>query len=443
MNALRAPSWPAAALLFAAGCAAPPWLMGRPLDGTPSIPPAALNETVGQRQAAAATARTFGLLSRELPALVDLEALERLDSGERVRLVQLLALRALDFEAMGRAIPRSDDLEHLARLSPAQGEAMRAVRAVALRDAGDAWLAIGDDRRALDAYRKADGLGAPALSFRVLAATGGVPSPRTLLRDLRETIAALPLRALRPYAELYLRKQGDDRATLERLLAAARQFSDTILMQRLREALAKIDDTAGTPAPPPAPTAAPPAPPPGVDLERWVSSGPTLSRRLLPLLASTPALLAPGDQSRDWALALQGEDPTSPAVQEITAVIDGLARRFGGVERKLGDLVYYSPDRYDGFLRAAAVWERVARPREACVLRVRAARWRDDPEDTLWRDIIACTRADPGAGDWRAIRRYVLDRAPADRRDALAAALDAASDAGDAPIARPAPAPPQ
>jgi hypothetical protein len=126
-------------------------------------------------------------------------------------------------------------------------------------------------------------------------------------------------------------------------------------------------------------------------------------------------------------------------VLETAALIDGLARRFGGAERKLTDLVYYSPDRVDGFVRAAAVWERAGRPRDACVQRVRAARWRDDPEDPLWRPAIACTRSDPGAGDWRAIRQYVLDRAPADRREALAATLDSGDSDKAAPVATPAP----
>ncbi len=34
-------------------------------------------------------------------------------------------------------------------------------------------------------------------------------------------------------------------------------------------------------------------------------------------------------------------------------------------------------------------------------------------------------RRDPGAGDWRARRQHVLDRARPERRDAFAASLDA------------------
>ena len=426
------------AALLCAGCAGPPWLMGRPLSGRPSIPPTTLNLTVAQLRGEAAAARDTGLTSREFAPLFELETLDFLGADQRGRLVELLALRARDFQAMGRAIPRSDDLEHLAGLAPQQGRALRTTRALALRDAGDAWLAIGEDARARAAYSQAGDLGAPGVSFRLIAATGTAPSANTLLRDLRQAIVELPLRVLRPFGDVYLRKHGDDRATLQRLFAAARQASDPTLMERLAEAIDRLPPADSATAEPP-PSAPPPlTPPPGVDPERWAMGGPTLSRRLLPLLAARPDLLAPGEQSRAWALALQAEDPTSPAVHEATALIDGLAGRFGGVERKLTDLVYYSPDRYDGFLRAATVWDRVGRPRDACVLRVRAARWRDDPEDALWRDAIACTRGDPGAGDWRAIRQYVLDRAPPARRDAVAAFLDTAVD-GTAPIARPSP----
>lgn len=424
-----------------AGCAGPPWLMGKPLSGRPSIPATTLNRTLAQRRAEAAEARAQGLLSREIGPLFEIEALERVTADERERLVTLLALRADDFAAMGRAIPRAEDLEHLARLAPAEGEALRAIRAAAARDAGDAWLAIGAQKRAYAAYQRAGELGAGDLWFRLDAATGRPPTSETRLRDLRQAIAALPLRALWPFGDLYLRKHGDDRAALQRLLAAARQAGDGNTADRLREALARLppaDDAAAATTSPPLVTPTPtPTPPADVDVERWVAAGPTLARRLLPLLATTQALLV-GERARAWAQALQAEDPTSPDVHQVTALIDGLARRFGGVERKLTDLVYYSPDRYDGFLRAAAVWERVGHPRHACVQRLQAARWRDDPDDPLWRDAVACTHADPGAGDWRAIRQYVLDRTAPDRRDVVAASLDSALD-GPAPIARPAP----
>ena len=70
------------------------------------------------------------------------------------------------------------------------------------------------------------------------------------------------------------------------------------------------------------------------------------------------------------------------------------------------------------------MWEKLGRPREACAEWIRAARWRDDPEDPIWRTAIACARRDPGAGDAKAIRDYVVSRARPERREAIAAALD-------------------
>jgi hypothetical protein len=121
---------------------------------------------------------------------------------------------------------------------------------------------------------------------------------------------------------------------------------------------------------------------------------------------------------------LLAEDPTSPDVLELVALIWGQERRFGGTERMLMELQYHSPDRAAGLARGAVVWERVGRPREACAQWIRAARWRDDPEDPVWRTAYACARRDPGAGDAKAIRDYVVSRARPERREALAAALE-------------------
>ncbi|MEA2696417.1 MAG: hypothetical protein QOI66_688, partial [Myxococcales bacterium] len=320
-----------------------------------------------------------------------------------------------------------------------RAEGLRAARAAALRAAGDAWLAIGERPRARAAYAQAAEMGASDLSFRLLAAADELPPANMPMANLRQAIAALPLRVLRPFGDVYLRLRGDDRPTLQRLLAAARQDSDSTQVERLREALSKASAPETTSPETPQSPIVLVGVPAAADLDRWVLGGPSLSRRLLPLLAASPDLLAPGDRTRHWSALLLAEDPTSPEVAEVTALIDGLGRRFGGVERKLTDMIYYTPDRFDGFLRAAAVWQRVERPREACVQRVRAARWRDDPEDPTWRDAIACTRGDPGAGDWRAIRQYVLDRAPEEKREALAASLDSGDNPSSAPVARPAP----
>jgi hypothetical protein len=122
---------------------------------------------------------------------------------------------------------------------------------------------------------------------------------------------------------------------------------------------------------------------------------------------------------------LLGEDETSPEILELAALVFGRAARFGGTERMLMELAYATPDRADGLARGAAVWERLGRTREACAQWMRAAKWRDDAEDPTWRIAISCARRDPGAGDWREIRGYVLSRARPERRSAVAATLDA------------------
>ncbi|HXI59073.1 MAG TPA: hypothetical protein VNO55_23560, partial [Polyangia bacterium] len=271
-----------------AGCAGPPWLMGRPLDGSPSIPASTLNSSVAHRRGEAEAARRLGYPVEEFAPLLALEALERLSPEERARLVELLLLRTADFAAMDRAIPRSQDLEHAVALAPEKAEALRAARAGALRAAGDAWLAIGERPRAREAYAQAADLGATDLSFRLLAAADEPPPANMPLGNLKQAIAALPLRVLRPFGDVYLRLRGDDRPTLQRLLAAARQDSDSTQVERLREALARAPAPETTsPEAPQSPIALVGIPAAG-DLDRWVLGGPSLSRRLLPLLAASP-----------------------------------------------------------------------------------------------------------------------------------------------------------
>ena len=179
---------------------------------------------------------------------------------------------------------------------------------------------------------------------------------------------------------------------------------------------------------PPA-TAAVPA---GVELTAWVLGGPSLSARLLPLVAASPAVLDDQTRALRWMDLLLDEDPTSPDVLELVALVFGRARRYGGTERMLMELAYHTPDRAAGMARGAAVWDRLGRPREACAQWIGAARWRNDAEDPTWRQAIDCARRDPGAGDWREIRDYVLNRAKPARREALAAALDGAPVSVDA-----------
>jgi hypothetical protein len=182
----------------------------------------------------------------------------------------------------------------------------------------------------------------------------------------------------------------------------------------------------GVDPPQPAEAAATVVPPTVIppNVEDWVVGSASVSLRVLPLVSAFPGVLDDVSRAVHWANLLLDEDPSSPDVLELAAFAFGRARRYGGTERMLMELAFHTPDRRAGLARGAAVWDRLGRPREACAQWIRAARWRDDPEDGLWRKAIACARADPGAGDWREIRSYVLARARPERRDAIAAALD-------------------
>jgi tetratricopeptide (TPR) repeat protein len=324
-------------------CGAPPWQLGRPRDGRPSIPPGSAIPTPAQSTADAERARASGRRVSEITALQQLEALDKLSGPQAGRLAELLVARAAEFRALGRAIPESADLEAVARLDPAVGVRLTPARAVASAAAGDAWKSIGARDEARAAYTRA-------------AALGGVAAGDVGIMPRRASVAV---------------------------------------------------------------TGQPPA-----DVDGYVLGGASLSSRLLPLVAAFPWLLDHQTRALSWAETLLAEDPTSPDVLELVALIWGRAGRFGGTERTLMELAYHSPDRAAGVARGAAVWERVGRPREACAQWIRAARWRDDPEDPLWQKALACTRSDPGAGDPKAIRDYVLNRARPERREAIAAALD-------------------
>ena len=139
--------------------------------------------------------------------------------------------------------------------------------------------------------------------------------------------------------------------------------------------------------------------------------GPTLARSLLPLVKRFPQLLAPSQRADEWSHRLLAEDATSPDSLEVAATIDALAGRIGGTDRKLVDLVYYSPDRGEGYERAAHVWERVGQVRRACRAWEDAAR-NGPPADPRWCDVIACVRQDPGVADADQVARIVHERAP-------------------------------
>ncbi|HVR04236.1 MAG TPA: hypothetical protein VMT47_19010 [Polyangia bacterium] len=438
------------ALALGTSCAGPPWFMGSPLDGRPSIPPTRKNLSYKGERAAAAAARARGETILELRALLVLDELERLEPDSRERLVALLERRAAEFHTLGRAVPESRDLERLARLSPARGAGFLGERAFAARAAGDTWLAVGASQEARAAYQRAGDLGASNLGFRVRALAGQAPPETTTLAEMRTAIEALPLRVVPPVALAYVRHGGGDRATLTRALAAARQEKQDGLAVRIGDALRGLSEPAraggdadgGAPEIGDAgladsavvlgaePTTdagpfdlAPPAPLP-VDLEAWVLGGVTVSARLLPLVSAHPEVLADVPRAVGWMDLLLGEDETSPEILELAALVFGRAARFGGTERMLMELAYATPDRADGLARGAAIWERLGRAREACAQWMRAAKWRDDAEDPTWRKAISCARRDPSAGDWREIRGYVLSRARPERRSALAATLD-------------------
>jgi tetratricopeptide (TPR) repeat protein len=440
----------AAALTLALGaaCAGPPWFMGSPLNGRPSIPPTRKNLSYKDQRAAAATARTKGQTVLELRALVILDELDRLEPGSRARLVTLLEVRAADFHALGRAVPESRDLERLARLAPARGAGLLGERALAARGAGDAWLAVGAIEEARPAYERALSLGAPDMDFRVRALWGHPPPASTTLAELRAAIEVLPLRAVPPLGLAYVARGGTDRATLARTLLAARQEKVEGLAARVADAQraqgaapahggaaegavdagSTADVAEQAPAPSPLDGGAPEAsapPPLPAHLEAWLLAGASVSARLLPLVAAHPEALDDAASAVDWVDLLLREDESSPVILELAALVFGHVSRFGGTERMLMELAYATPDRALGLARGATVWERLGRPREACAQWIRAARWRDDAEDPTWRTAVACARHDPGAGDWREIRGYVLARARPERRAALAAALDA------------------
>ena len=110
--------WRALPLLVVCGCGAPPWRLGAPLDGRPSIPPDSAVATPAQSADAAAQARASGRRVLEIAALMQLDTASRLTRAARDRLVELLTARATEFHALGRAIPESADLETVARLTP-------------------------------------------------------------------------------------------------------------------------------------------------------------------------------------------------------------------------------------------------------------------------------------------------------------------------------------
>ncbi len=224
-------------------CGAPPWQLGKPLDGRPSIPPGQAVVSPARSAADAAQARASGRRVVEITALAQLDLADRLNGEQAARLANLLVERAAEFHALGRAIPESTDLETVARLDPTRGAMLGPARAVAAVAAGDAWKAIGARDEARAAYARASAL-------------GGVKPGDMGIRPRRTAV---------PVA------------------AAGGQ---------------------------------PPA-----DVDAYVLEGAALSSRVLPLVAAYPWLLDHQTRALAWAETLLAEDPTSPDVLELVAVI--------------------------------------------------------------------------------------------------------------------------
>src|SRR3954469_21847547 len=188
--------------LAAPSCAFPPWSMGAPLDGRPSIPATTAAPSIPSLRALAVAERAAGHTALELKALDAIARAERLNPDERDRVIVLLEQRARELLALGRAVPACEDLRELEALAPARARAMAPQHATAERDAGDAWLAVGDAGHAREAYEIAASLGAAETDFRLAAAVQ--PPARIEPGAAERAVLELPLRAVPPYAEIYL-----------------------------------------------------------------------------------------------------------------------------------------------------------------------------------------------------------------------------------------------
>jgi hypothetical protein len=420
-------------ILFGGGCAGAPWLLGDPLDGKPAIPPTSRAETVADHRRKMLAARSNGAKVIEIAELSALEQRGALHADETKRFAQLLRERARDWVTLKRPIPLAEDLRHLSALEPSRARALVPALRAAERAAGDLWLALGENARAEEEYRSAERLGAGRMVFRLRAAWGA--SPADLEQDVLErALSDLPERALAPFTAAYLASGGSEPRVLHRAWSAARIYGPHELQARIEslpaaasfsrtgtEAVSEVAGQAPSGNPESDGTAAAAGAvaagkPPRVTVvapadENWLLSGPTLAGLLLPLCQVFPDLTAPGPRSRAWSDLLIAEDPTSPDSLEIAALIDARAGRIGGASRKLGDLVFYSPDRAEGQARAARVWERAGQQRRACLAWQEAANF-GPREDPRWCEVIACVRRTPGAGDPEIVVHYVRERAP-------------------------------
>jgi hypothetical protein len=405
--------------LLALDCGGAPWFLGAPLDGRGSIPATTRSETVADHRHNRKAAAARGEKVIELAELNALEERGALTKDERARFSELLRERARDWAALGRPVPLADDLRHLVRLDPTRARGLGPALRTTQRAAGDFWLALGENARAEEEYRRAARLGADHLVYRLRAAWGASPSDLDQ-PTLERAILELPERVLAPFTAAYLAEGGSEPRVLRRAWTAARVYGPPELNKRLTGLLAadsEDDEAASVPGPSLSPTPArAPAVAAGVTVvepgrEDRLLRGPTLARVLLPLLAAFPDLTAPGERSRLWAEWLVTEDPTAADALEASALIDARAGRVDAAARKLEDLVFYSADRASGHARAAVVWERAHNDRRACRAWERAALLGtiDDPR---WCSLLACLRRDPGSGDAAGAASFVAARAP-------------------------------
>ncbi len=435
------PTVVAGVVLGPIGCAGAPWLLGEPLDGKPSIPSTSRAETVADHRRKLGDARRRQEKVTEIAELSALEQRGALGVAETSRFVDLLKERARDWIALERPIPLVDDLRHIVALDPARERSLGVALRNAERAAGDLWLALGENTRAEAEYRRAERLGAPRMVFRLRAAWGA--SPADLDGEiLEQALAELPDRVLAPFTIAYLASGAAKPPLLRKALRAARVYGPVDIENRIEAlpmaATFKTDLVAGVTrdlghdgvsgdererspragaAPAPA-TLVEPGP------DDRLYGGVTLARALLPLYDAFPELVAPGPRSRAWSDLLVAEDPTSPDSLELAALIDARAGRLEGAARKMGDLVFYSPDRAAAYGRVARVWERSGQERRACLAWERATHF-GPVDDPRWCDLVACLRRNPRAGDVAAVERFTRERSPL---------LTCAADAGTVPV---------
>jgi hypothetical protein len=462
----RSPRRPVVALILAllatalVGCGGTPWFLGAPLDGHPSIPPRSRVVTVAEHRQNAELAFAAG---NRVVEIAELEALEERDSlrdAERGRLVTLLLARAADWVALQRPIPLEADLRNVIALAPGRRLALVRPLRRAERAAGDAWLAMGQNARAEEAYRSAERDGMGGMTYRLRAVWGAVVGDLELA-TLEEALTELPERVLAPFSDAYLAAGGSQPTVLRRARKAARVFGPPALLDRL-DAVVPVPSTAApdagapggaaplsgssaaaaggaqtlplgapplgsptpslapppppTPSPSPSPSASTPGGPPGQrpsspDLWRDLYGGPTLARRLIPAARRHPELLEPGPASRDFVVRLLDEDPTSPDSLELAALIEARAGRVDSAASKLEDLVFYSGDKVEGASRVAGVWQRVGQSRRACAAWEQAA-LAGAVDDPNWCRFLACAAETPGATNLPEARRFVSARAP-------------------------------